>query len=227
MAEVVEIWRYPVKSMAGERLQSVSVTEAGLEGDRRFALIDGAPNRAGKKLTARDVDALLSYRSAIKSGDVLVANRAGVEQDIASDQFMAELQSVAGRQLRLHEHPGGNFDDSPVLVVNLATIRALEAWTEMPVDHRRFRANLYLDGLEADAERHWLGKEICIGTLVLEPVKPCERCVMITFDPDSEERWPELLRTLTDTHATEMGVYCRVAKPGIVSVGDRLVLGGC
>jgi uncharacterized protein YcbX len=181
----------------------------------------------GKKLTARHVDALLSYKATVRDGDVVVATPTGIEHDAASDGFVAQMEKVVGRQLRIHEHPGGNFDDSPILVVNLATVRALEAWTELPVDHRRFRANLYIDGVEADAERGWLGKEICIGSVVLKPDKPCERCVMITFDPDSQERWPELLRTLTETHATEMGVYCRVAKPGTVSVWDRLVLGGC
>src|SRR5216684_3864108 len=65
MASVHEVWRYPVKSMAGERLDSCEVAETGLVGDRRWALVDGSPNRAGKPLTIRENEQLMTYRARL------------------------------------------------------------------------------------------------------------------------------------------------------------------
>src|SRR5207247_1336819 len=140
MAAVVEIWRYPVKSMAGERLESCMVTQHGLEGDRRWAFVDGAAHGARE----------------------------------------------AG----------------------------------MAVDHRRFRANLYLEGIEPDEEIGWVGRRIRAGDAELEVVSRCVRCVVITKDPDTTAAAPELLDLLVDRHDKCMGVYCRVVKAGRVAVGD-------
>src|SRR6266513_1605654 len=143
MASVTEIWRYPVKSMAGEPLQSCLVTEDGLEGDRRWALID-----------------------------------------------------------------------------NMASVEAFALEAGMPIDHRRFRANFYVGGLEADEELSWLGRRLRVGDAALEVTSRCERCKVITMDPDTTEATPELLRLLVDRHDERFGVYCRVVRPGRVAVGD-------
>jgi len=71
MAAVVEIWRYPVKSMAGERLESCMVTQHGLEGDRRWAFVDGAPHRAGKLFNIKQHDPLMTYRARYAGGQAL------------------------------------------------------------------------------------------------------------------------------------------------------------
>ncbi|HLQ24071.1 MAG TPA: MOSC N-terminal beta barrel domain-containing protein, partial [Gemmatimonadales bacterium] len=72
MASVVEVWRYPVKSMSGERLDSCEVAETGLVGDRRWALVDGSPNRAGKPLTIREDEQLMTYRARLDGRGVEV-----------------------------------------------------------------------------------------------------------------------------------------------------------
>jgi uncharacterized protein YcbX len=90
------------------------------------------------------------------------------------------------------------------------------------VDHRRFRANLYVDGLEPEEEIGWLGRRVAVGGAELEVVSRCERCVVITRDPDTTLATPELLRVLTETHEACMGVYCRVTKPGRAVVGDQV-----
>jgi uncharacterized protein YcbX len=74
---VAEIWRYRVKSMGGERLGSCLISESGLEGDRRWALVDGTPNRAGKPLTAREAEQLLAYRTLLADGSVQVVTPGG------------------------------------------------------------------------------------------------------------------------------------------------------
>jgi uncharacterized protein YcbX len=223
MASVVELWRYPVKSMAGERLDSCAVTATGLEGDRRWALVDGTPNRAGKLLTIREEQRLMTYRARLNGGSVEVVSPDG-ETHRLDRGMVTRIAGEASRPLTMRELEGANFDDSPVLVVNLATVSAFGVRAGMTVDHRRFRANLYLDGLEPDAELGWLGRRLRVGEVELEAVKRCERCVVITRDPDTTVTTPALLRVLTETHDTYMGVYCQVTRPGPVAVGDQLHL---
>jgi len=221
VAIIEEIWRYPVKSMAGERVQSCPAGEDGLEGDRRWALVDGAPHRAGKLLTIRQHERLMTYRARLVGEAVEVATPAGVVRAL-DDRLIGELAAESGRPLQLRERPGANFDDSPVLVVNLASVRAFAAEAGQEVDHRRFRANVYVDGLGPGRELEWLGRRIRAGGAELEVMLRCERCVVITRDPDTTASSPELLRRLAETHETCMGVYCRVTRPGRLAVGDPL-----
>jgi hypothetical protein len=220
MASIVEIWRYPVKSMAGERLGSCTVTDIGLEGDRRWALVDGAPHRAGKLLNIKNHDRLLTYRASLVSGGgVQVATPDGSSARL-DGALVRQLEVESARPLQLRELPGGNFDDAQVLLVNLASVAAFSLEAGMAVDHRRFRANLYVDGSEPEEEVGWVGRRIRAGEAELEAVSRCERCVVITKDPDTVEATPELLRLLAERHGASMGVYCQVVRPGRLAVGD-------
>lgn len=219
MATVTEIWRYPVKSMAGEQMDSALITEHGLEGDRRWAFIDGSPNRAGKRLTIRQHERLMSYRARLANGGVEVLAPDG-EVHVLDGRFVELLESESSRPLTLADIQGANFDDAHVLVVNIATVKAFSSESAVNVDHRRFRANLYIDGLPPEEEISWVGRSIRAGDAELEVVSRCERCVVITRDPDTTQTSPELLRLLTEQHETCMGVYCQVVRPGRVAIAD-------
>jgi uncharacterized protein YcbX len=205
--------------MAGERLDSVELTDVGLEGDRRWALVDGTPNRAGKLYTNTQDARLMKYRARLAGDGVVVATPAGQTQTL-DDRFVADLAEAVAKPLTLRDRAGDNFDDSHVLVANLATIAAFGLEAGMDMDRRRFRANLYLDGLEPDEEVRWVGHRIRAGSGVLEVVKRCERCAVITRDPETTIAAPELLRVLTQSSETCLGVYCRVLTPGFVAIGD-------
>jgi uncharacterized protein YcbX len=220
---VVEVWRYPVKSMAGERLDSCLVGEEGLDGDRRWALVDGTPNRAGKPLTIREEARLMTYRARLTGGVVEVLAPGGEVRRL-DETTLSHLALESARPLTLRDVAGANFDDSPVLLVNLATVAAFETEAGMRVDRRRFRANLYVAGLEQSEEIAWLGRRLAVGGVELEVVKRCERCVVITRDPDTTVRTPSLLRVLNETQEMFMGVYCEVRRPGRVAVGDPVHL---
>jgi Uncharacterized Fe-S protein len=219
MATVVEVWRYPVKSMAGERLDSCAVGRTGLEGDRRWALVDGSTNRAGKLLTIRQDEHLMTYRARLAGQSVEVADPDGNAHPM-DDRMVSRLAAETSRPLTLRELEGANFDDSPVLIVNLATVAAFGVQAGMPIDHRRFRANVYFDALAPGEEIAWLGRRVQVGEAELEVVSRCDRCVVITRDPDTTVATPELLRALTETQETCMGMYCQVTRPGRVAVGD-------
>src|ERR1700716_3771269 len=121
MGTVAEVWRYPVKSMAGERLDSCAITEAGLEGDRRWALVDGTVNRAGKLFTNTQDARLMTYKARLVDDGVEVQTAGGLSRHL-DKKFVDELAVAVARPLTLRDTAGVNFDDSPVLVVNLATV---------------------------------------------------------------------------------------------------------
>src|ERR1700694_4728485 len=123
MASVVEVWRYPVRSRAGERLDSCAVGEHGREGDRRWAFVDGSANRAGKLFTIRQDERLMTYAARLANGRVAVVASTGEVHDL-DEGMLSRLAGEASRPLTLRELDGANFDDSPVLVVNLATVAA-------------------------------------------------------------------------------------------------------
>jgi uncharacterized protein len=223
MASVAEVWRYPVKSMAGERLDSCEVAATGLVGDRRWALVDCSPNRAGKPLTIREEDQLMRYRARLADGRAEVVTPRG-DVAVMDGDLVSRLAAETSRPLTLRELEGANFDDSPILVVNLATVAAFGVEAGMEVDHRRFRANLYVKGLAPEEELAWIGRRVAVGEAELEVVSRCERCVVITKDPDTVATTPELLHVLTQTQEACMGVYCRVTRPGRVAAGDRVSL---
>jgi len=205
--------------MAGERLESCLVTADGLEGDRRWALIDWSPNRAGKWFNIKQHSALMTYRSRLVDGTVEVVAPDGSSVRVDGD-LVRRFEAESSRPLELRDLAGGNFDDSQVLVVNLASVEAFALEAGMPIDHRRFRANFYLDGLEPDEELSWLGRRLRVGDAALEVTSRCERCKVITMDPDTTEATPDLLRLLVDRHDERFGMYCRVVRPGRVAVGD-------
>ena len=205
--------------MAGERIESCMVTENGLEGDRRWAFVDGAPHRAGKLFNIKQHDRLMMYRARYADGAVEVVTPEG-EALTLDGAVVARLEAESARPLQLRDLAGANFDDEPVLIINLASIASFAVEAGMEIDHRRFRANLYLEGIEPQEEIGWVGRRIRAGDAELEVVSRCVRCVVITKDPDTTAATPELLELLVERHDKCMGVYCQVVRPGVVSVGD-------
>jgi uncharacterized protein YcbX len=218
MARVVEVWRYPVKSMAGERLESCMVTEGGLDGDRRWALIDRTPNRDGKWFNIKQHAPLLTYGSRLVDGKPVITAPDGTR--IGLDEAFRQILDESQRLITLRQLPGGNFDDSPVHIVNVASVHAFGLEAGMDLDRRRFRANLFIDGLEPEEEVSWLGRRVAAGDAELEVVDRCVRCAVITRDPDTTVASPDLLEVLVQRHEKCMGVYCQVVRPGRVAAGD-------
>lgn len=205
--------------MAGERLDSCLITDQGLEGDRRWALIDGSPNRAGKFLTIREHKDMLRYHPRNGEGGLRVEapDKAVID---GGEALVERLRHETGRPLELRDRAGDNFDDSHVMIINLASVELLGLEVGMTLDRRRFRANLYVDGLDAEEEVGWVGRRVRAGEAELEVVKRDVRCVVPTHDPDTTLATPMILRMLVERHDECMGVYCRVVKPGRVAVGD-------
>ena len=205
--------------MAGERLASCAITERGLEGDRRWAFIDQSPARAGKWFNIKQHAPLMTYHARLIAGALEVVAPDGTA--VALDEALkTRFETETQRPIEMRELPGENFDAAHVLIVNLATVETFAMEAGMAIDPRRFRANLYVEGLEPEQELRWLGRVIRAGDAELEVVDRCERCKVITMDPDTTEATPELLRLLVEKHDERLGVYCTVVRPGRIAVGD-------
>ncbi len=233
---VRSLHRWPVKSMAGERVDALRMDGRGAGGDRTHALFDefrGAPRRC----TVRQVPRMLTWRAhyALPGAEldpehpplpVLTApdGRSFGWEDPALPGALAE---DLGRPLTLRREPRGQQDlGDSVLVTTQATLDAVGEALGRPLDLRRFRTNVHvvLDA-PAFAEEEWDGRGLRIGDAELALLHPCERCVIPTRDPDSGARDAEILRWLARERRTLFGINARPLGPSLIREGDAVTVG--
>lgn len=221
------MWRYPVKSLGGERLQGSPLTGGGLPGDRIVAVLEPASRRPEHPVSARDLPALLAFQATWEEGQALVSGPGLDRVGHRDPRVGVAVSEYCGRRLRLQELAEPWFDDAPIHLVNLASLRRLGSELKGEVDHRRFRANLYLEAADSEAgcETGWEGVRVALGGACLEVLGGCPRCALTTRDPDNpDSSWPLLLRHLVRTRGELMGVYLRAVSEGPVGEGDVLRL---
>ncbi|WP_238163003.1 MOSC domain-containing protein [Kribbella capetownensis] len=191
--------------------------------------------RSAFKQVARDADMTQVTVTMPAPGVVELRHRAHLAgPSVRSDQAQPDQEAVLRQWfgepgLRLvHGDAAALWDvaDAELSVINLATIRALEQLTGTTLDIRRFRANVYVDGLPAFAELSWVGRRIRLGDCEVEVIRPIARCRATSANPGTGERdleFPSLLtRTIGLPH---LGVYARLAGPARLHVGSTVVVG--
>ena len=232
---VAELWRYPVKSLQGERLESARVGSEGVEGDRRFAIHDV---ETGLGLTARREPALLYGSARLLDGggevEITLPDGSVVRDDDALPAWLGRPVRLAradgGADLRF-ENPvdfedesgpwtrfgggDGPFHDSSSVRVSLVSTATIGDW-----DRRRFRSNVLLEG---GGEDELAGCSVALGEVGLEVGEQIKRCVMTTrAQPDGIERDLDVLRTIAREREALLAVGALVSRPGTVRVGDAL-----
>ncbi|MGD9904553.1 MAG: MOSC domain-containing protein [Vicinamibacterales bacterium] len=207
---IAELWRYPVKSMAGERLVGATLGAGGIDGDRRLHVEDGR----GRTMTARTHAALLGHRARTgPDGEVVVDERPWYAPEVA-----AALAAIAGPGSQLVPTDAGLFDILPLLV---ATDGAVAAFG---YDGRRLRPNLVVGGVDGLAERSWEGAGLRIGDVLVALADLRGRCVMTTVDPDSGARDPEVLKSIVRRFGGTLALNASVEVGGRIREGDRVEL---
>lgn len=228
---VAELWRYPVKSLGGERLASAHLGEIGIDGDRWWGLVDTS---TGNVLTARREPRLLFASARLLDAEhVVVTLPDGTETD-DDDALSAWLErpvtlrragGEGGRyeaplDFELDERwvswqgPGRAWHDSAASRVSLVSTATLGSW-----DRRRFRPNIVLDG---SGEDDLVGSDVTLGGCRLTLTKQIDRCVMVTRAQPGLERDLDVLRTVNRERASLLAVGALVATEGTVTVGDEL-----
>ena len=229
--KVIELWRYPVKSMGGERVTATAVDATGFEGDRWWGVVD---RESGRVLTARREKRLLFASARLIAPDHVEIRLpdGSLADDAALPRWLDRPVSVerAGSVGGIYENPR-DFENETDWVawqgppeawhdsarVSLVSTATLGEW-----DTRRFRPNVVLQGRGEDA---LVGNRIQIGGVALEVTKQIDRCVMVTRAQPGVEADLEILRTINRTRDTYFAVGARVADPGQVALGDELTFG--
>ncbi len=206
---LAEIWRYPVKSMGGERLDEAELGEEGIPGDRVVQVRDAR----GEVVTSRSRPRLLLHRASLgPDGEPLVDGRPWNDASVALD-----VEEAAGRSAHLERDDAiERFDVLPLLVATDGAIASLG------YDRRRFRPNLLIAGVPGLSERDWEGQILHIGEALIGMVSLRQRCIMTTFDPDTAAQDKNVLLRIHRELEGRLALDCEVIRPGRVRVGDAV-----
>jgi uncharacterized protein YcbX len=228
MSTLRSIHRYPVKSMAGEPIERATLFEgAGIDGDRRLAIVDEESGHVASAKHPRKWAAALECRAAIEDDRVRITLPDGAVVQGDDADVDARLSTLFGRRVRLADTPpsqakleeekaevadvplavaapaGSFFDFAALHLITTSSLRSLsQRAPEVSFDLARFRPNLLIDteGQDGFPEDDWLGRELAVGGARLAVISTCPRCVMTTLPQQGLAADPRVLRTIADSN---------------------------
>ena len=236
IGQVEAIFRYPVKSMAGERLDHAHLGWYGIDGDRRFAFrrVDdrsGMPWLTASKLPDLVLFSPQSRRNA--AGNDLpshILTPDGKEVPVLGEELANEVGGRFGAPVQMMHLRHGIFDEEPISVIASDTVREIGRLSGRDLDVRRFRPNLVVRLLRSAPfqEDQWLGGVLSFGRGDGVPAAAVtmrdERCSMVNLDPDSAQPATEVMKAIVRVNQNNAGVYCAVTRTGRVAIGDPVFL---
>ena len=248
--KIAEVWRYPVKSMLGEKLEQSEVEPGGIQGDRQWAVVDA---EIGVSLSAKRYAELLSCRAWTNDSEIMIALPDGSEVPVDSTEAANGLSALLGRkvitrsaestQTIQHEFPTAItegegepflwepgteafFDRAPLHLLTTATISELSRLQPDSVfDRARFRPNFLIDTDETGfVEDDWVNKKLSLGSLKCQVIDHKPRCVMVTRSQGDLPKDTEVIRTIVKNNDGNAGVELRALESGSLGCGDEVVL---
>ena len=233
---VEAIFRYPVKSMGGERLEAANLGWHGLEGDRRLAF-RRLDDRGGIPwLTASKLPDLLLFapqrRQDGAQGDLPTHIRTpnGEEMPIFGEDLATEVGRRYGSPVQMMHLKNGIFDDATISVIASDTVHEIGRLSGRSLDVRRFRPNVVVRLLRSlpFQEDEWVGSVLSFGEGDDAPAITATmrdlRCSMVNLDPDSASLAPEVMKAIVRANQNNAGVYGAVTRVGRVAVGQPILL---
>lgn len=235
IGQVEAIFRYPVKSMAGEPLSAANLGWYGIDGDRRLAL-RRVDNRSGMPwLTASKLPDLVRFtpcrREDGNQGDIPTHIRTpdGKEMPVFGEDLAAEIAGRYGSPVEMMQLRHGIFDEASISVIATDTVAEIGRLAGRNLDVRRFRPNIVVRLVRPGAfqEDEWLDSVLSFGegedaTAIAVTMRD-ERCSMVNLDPDSASPAPEVIKAIVGANQNYAGVYGTVTRVGRVEVGQRIV----
>jgi uncharacterized protein YcbX len=250
IVRLVGLWRYPVKSMQGEALESAELVPVGLSGDRRYGV---RADESGRILSAKREGRLLTARAtrpdaleiALPNGEILDGLGSATDaalsawlsrpvrlveaqpEDVATFESQSDMADDDSASVTWEGPAGAFVDSSPVHLITTASLRFMQAQRpDLDWDIARFRPNLVLDVPGSERiEDDWVGRLASVGEVQLEIIKRCERCVMVTRpQPGGLDRQLGVLTHLSRVAESTFGVLARVVRPGRVTVNNQFTL---
>jgi uncharacterized protein len=236
IGHVEAIFRYPVKSMAGEQLEFANLGWYGIEGDRRLAF-RRVNDRSGMPwLTASKLPDLLLFapqrRANGAQGDLPTHIRTpdGQEMPVFGEDLAAEVGRRYGAPVEMMQLRHGIFDEASVSVIALDTVSEIARLVGQIPDVRRFRPNVLVRLLRPAPfqEDEWLGGVLSFGegddTPAITVTTRDERCSMVNLDPDSASPAPEVLKAVVRANQNNAGIYGTVTRIGRLALGQTIFL---
>jgi uncharacterized protein YcbX len=258
IGKVDSLWRYPVKSMRGEKMEEMFAGYAGVYGDRLFAFESSASPKGFPFFTGRDQRKMIRYRARFRNPEKAArpVNWSEAQElspninPISADasELMVDVETPDGKTFAIDDpalidNLRGNVDEKhqltllrsdkaitdcrPISIFGVQSAKKLGEETGVPVDKRRFRANVYVDlaSSEGFAEDQFVGRSLRIGSKVTVAVLQRDaRCMMITLDPDTAEKTPAILKAVAQAHEGMAGIYGAVLVEGMIRKGDPVEL---
>ncbi|MGC8481277.1 MAG: MOSC domain-containing protein [Acidimicrobiales bacterium] len=229
LGTIAELWRYPIKSLGGERLERCSLDLRGLCGDRSWAIVGNDGKIGSGKTTKRfrRMSGLLDLSASSQKDDVpLISFPDGIRARGDHPSTPVRISELLGEEVSLRQEAEvSHHDDSPVHIITTGSLAWLQSrHPEVAIDARRFRPNIVIQTSEPWEEESWTRHAIRLGDAVLRPFKVTERCVMITMAQPGITFSPRLLGDLERQHDGSFGIYAQVVTPGELRLGDSIEL---
>jgi uncharacterized protein YcbX len=236
IGQIEAIFRYPVKSMAGERLDAAQVGWHGLEGDRRLALRRiGDPGNFPWLSASKLPDLILFAPERRENGAEAdlpghIRTPDGRQMPVFSKDLAAEIERRYGAPVEMMQLKHGIFDEASISVIALDTIDEISRLSGRKLDVRRFRPNIVVRSLQSVPfqEDEWVGGVLSFGegddapavTVTMRDL----RCSMVNLDPDSAAPQPEVMKAIVRERQNYAGIYGTVTRIGRLAVGQTLRL---
>jgi uncharacterized protein YcbX len=233
IGHVEAIFRYPIKSMAGEHLDVADLGWHGIDGDRRLALRRTQERSGFPWLSASALPELLLF-TPLRHDDGEIPTHVrtpdGRELAVFGDELAMEIERRHRAPVQMMHLRGGIFDEASVSMIASDTIREIGRIAGRGFDLRRFRPNIVVRLLRPNAfeEDKWVGGVLGFGepgdgprvSVTMRDV----RCSMVNLDPDSGHSASEMLKTIVRVNQTTAGVYGTVIRTGRLAVGQAIHL---
>jgi len=236
VGRIEAIFRYPVKSMAGERLEAAQLGWHGLAGDRRLAFRRTEDRGGFPWLTASKLPQLVLFApQPVESGagseiPSHVRTPDGQVMAVFGDELAAEVGRRHGAPVQMMRLDRGIFDEASISVITLDTVGEIARLTGHGLEARRFRPNIVVRPLRPAPfqEDRWVGGVLTFGEGSGSPAVAVTmrdaRCSMVGLDPDSAAATPDVLKAIVQVNQNNAGIYGTVTRIGRLEVGQTVFL---
>jgi uncharacterized protein YcbX len=227
IGQVEAIFRYPVKSMGGERLQVAELGWHGIESDRRLAFRRINDRGGFPFLTAGKLPELVLF--APQDPPTHVRTPQGELMGVFSEKLAAEIGRRYGAPVEMMQFKHGIFDDACISVIASDTVGEISRLAGRNPDVRRFRPNILVRLVREGAfqEDEWLGGVLSFGEGGGAPAIAVTahdvRCAMLNIDPDTASLAPEMMKAVVRANANKAGIYGAVIRTGRLAVGQSVL----
>src|SRR5580704_7036228 len=235
IGRVEAIYRYPVKSMGGERLEVADLGWHGIDGDRRLAFRRMEDRSGFPWLSASKLPDLVRYAPLRRDDDpddlpTQIRTPDGKQMPVFGEDLATEVGRRYGAPVQMMQLRHGIFDEASISVIASDTVREIGRLAGRSLDVRRFRPNVLVRLLRPTPfqEDEWLGGVLSFGegddAPAIAVTMRDQRCSMVNLDPDSARPAPEVMKAVVRANQNNAGIYGAVTRTGQLAVGQTIFL---